>query len=162
MARTGRPPQPTALKVLRGTARPDRINRQEPEPSPNAPEAPADLDDDARFVWDRVLREFGHTGVIRAADTDVFRLYCEAVARSEEAAKLLKQTGPLIRGARNGELVRNPLHSVVRDNAQLVVRLAAELGLTPSARTGLKHGSSDPKPPQRTVLEELQARRVAR
>ena len=89
-------------------------------------------------MWQRVLAEFGHTRVIRAADRDVLRLYCEAVVRYEEASPLLAGSGPLVRSRRTGELVKNPLHPVVRDDATLVRQLAADLGLSPSARTSLR------------------------
>ena len=160
MGRRGPAPLPTALKVLRGTARPGRINRHEPEPSPNAPALPDDISDEARVVWERVLREFGHSGVIRAADTDILRLYCEAVARYDYAARLLTETGPLIRGARGGELVKNPLHQIVRDNATLVRALAGDLGLTPSARTSLRYGDAAGTP-RHSALGELMARHLA-
>jgi phage terminase small subunit len=53
-----------------------------------------------------------------------------------------------VRGARSGELVKNPLHQIVRDNAILQRAFARELGLTPSARTGLAVGmDSDPDDP---------------
>lgn len=59
--------------------------------------------------------------------------------RYEHAAVLLEKSGPLVRGAerRGGELVKNPLHQVVRDNADLVRAFARELGFTPSARSAL-------------------------
>ena len=76
----------------------------------------------------------GATGVLTAADADGLRIYCESVARYRHAAQLLDQSGPLItatgRGARRGELVKNPLHQIVRDNAVLVRAFARELGLT--------------------------------
>ena len=108
---------------------------------------PAGMSKDAQAVWRRVMRDYGHTGVITAADTDVFRAYCDAVARYEKAAQLLEDMGPLVRGARRGELVKNPLHQVVRDNALLVRQYGRELGLTPSSRTGLTGkpaGTGDP------------------
>jgi P27 family predicted phage terminase small subunit len=94
------------------------------------------MGDAAVRVWDRILGDFGHTGVIRRLDTDVLRIYCDAVVRYGEASRLLESSGPLIRG-RDGALVRNPLNQVVRDQAKLVQSLAGELGLTPAARTGL-------------------------
>jgi P27 family predicted phage terminase small subunit len=97
---------------------------------------PPDLDHRSRAVWGRVLRDFGKTGVIRSLDEDALRCYCEAVSRYETAAALLLSSGPLIRG-RGGELVRNPLHQIVRDNANLIRIYARELGLTPAARVGL-------------------------
>jgi len=106
-------------------------------PSADIPKMPAYMADEAKVVWRRVLRDMRHTGVIRAADTDVLRAYCESVARYQHAARLLGQSGPLVRGQR-GELVKNPLHQIVRDNADEIRQFARELGLSPSARAGLR------------------------
>ena len=148
-----RPMKPTRLKILHGEKRESRLNRSEPRPRTNRPRWPADLSPAAAKVWRRVMYEMGATGVITAADTDVFRTYCEAVARYEYAAKLLEQSGPLIRGARAGELVKSPLHQVVRDNAVLVRSLARELGLTPSARAGLSGEPAQERDPFAEFLD---------
>jgi P27 family predicted phage terminase small subunit len=137
MGRRGPAPLPTKMKLLRGETRPSRLNLHEPMPSPDVPKMPADMDAEAKVVWRRVLRDMRHTGVIRAADTDVLRAYCESVARYEYAGRLLAQSGPLVRGQR-GELVKNPLHQVVRDNADEIRQFARELGLSPSARVCLR------------------------
>ena len=50
---------------------------------------------------------------------------------------MLEQSGPLVRGARRVDLIKNPLHQVVRDDADLVRAFARELGFTPSARSSL-------------------------
>ena len=105
---------------------------------PGLPVAPDDLGPDVAVVWSRTLAELGPSGVLTGADRDVLRLYCEAVVRSEQSARLLAGSGPLIRGARTGELIKNPLHQITRDNATLVLGLARELGLTPSARSGIR------------------------
>jgi phage terminase small subunit len=42
-----------------------------------------------------------------------------------------------VKSRRTGELVKNPLHQIVRDNATLVRQLAGDLGLSPAARTSL-------------------------
>jgi phage terminase small subunit len=39
---------------------------------------------------------------------------------------------------RDGLLVKNPLHQIVRDNADAIKKYARELGLTPAARVGLR------------------------
>ena len=160
MGRRGPTPTPTALKILRGETRPSRINRDEPRPVGELVPIPDDLPAEAQAVWRSVLREFGHTGVIRGADGDVMRIYCETVARYEKASRLLDQSGPLIKGARGGVLVKNPLHQVVRDNAVLVRSLAGELGLTPAARVGL-HDANGRATPASTTLQRLQAKRRA-
>jgi P27 family predicted phage terminase small subunit len=97
---------------------------------------PTDMDPDTKAVWRRVIRDMRHTGVIRSADADVPRCYCEAVSRYAAAARLYSQAGPLTR--RDGNLVKNLLHQVARDNADEVRQFARELGLSPSARVGLR------------------------
>jgi P27 family predicted phage terminase small subunit len=94
------------------------------------------------------MRDYAQTGVLTGVDTDALRIYCEAVVRYEYAAVRLEQSGPLVRSAerRSGELVKNPLHQIVRDNADLVRAFARELGFTPSARSALTavKGSDEP------------------
>lgn len=138
MGRRGPAPVPTKVKRLRGETRPSRLNVHEPIPSADLPKMPADMDPDAKAVWRRVLRDMRHTGVIRAADADVLRCYCEAVSRYAAAARVYAQSGPLVRGRHGNELVKNPLHQVARDNADEVRQFARELGLSPSARVGLR------------------------
>lgn len=160
MARRGPAPTPTKIRLLRGETRPSQINRHGPEPLPGMPEPPDDLDPAAKVVWERVMREFGHTGVIRGADHDVFRAYCDAVVRYGQAEAALRGTGPLVRDRHHGgELTKSPLHQIVRDNAALVRALAGDLGLTPAARVGLRQGAPRSGP---TKLDELRARREAR
>ena len=96
MGRRGPAPTPTKVKLLRGETRPSRLNLREPLPSRDVPKMPADMDPEAKVVWRRVLRDMRHTGVIRAADADVLRCYCEAVSRYAQAARLLAQSGPLV------------------------------------------------------------------
>lgn len=135
--------KPTRLKILNGSAAhdPGRINRREPQPHGRPPRMPTDLGPAAREVWRHVIRTMGPTGVITGADADVLRAYCEAVARYRQAAALLERSGPLVvaggTGARRGELVKNPLAQIVRDNALLLRMFARELGLTPAARPSL-------------------------
>ena len=141
--------KPTRLKVLNGSAAhdPGRINRHEPQPTVGFPRMPSDLGPVAREVWRHVARTMGHTGVITGADSDILRVFCETVARYRQAATLLDQSGPLIvakgTGARRGELVKNPLAQIVRDNADLLRAFARELGLTPAARSTL---TGNPRP----------------
>lgn len=143
MGERGPVSRPTRLKLMRGETHRDRLNLHPPRPRARRPAMPADMSVAAKRVWRRVMIELGPTGVITAADRDVLRAYCEAVARYELAAVRLEETGPLIRGAHRGELVKNPLHQIVRDNAVLLRAMGRELGLTPSAREGLRSGSSE-------------------
>jgi P27 family predicted phage terminase small subunit len=156
MGRRGPAPLPTAVKRLRGETRPSRLNPDEPPPPADVPTMPADLDPAAAAVWERVLIDQA-PGVILAAHTDTFRMYCEAVARYEQSAALLRASGPLLPDRHHGgALVKNPLHQIVRDNATLVRQLAGDLGLTPSAMSSIH---VTPKPRDSAMARLLVARR---
>lgn len=137
MGTRGPQPKPTRLKILAGETRPSVINYAEPIPEGGALTAPSEMRGEARAYWEQVVAALGKTGVLTSADRHVLRLYCEAMARYVEAEEMLSKTGPLIKG-RDGNLVKNPLHQIVRDNADAVKKYARELGLTPAARTGLR------------------------
>jgi P27 family predicted phage terminase small subunit len=148
LGRRGPAPTPTKVKILRGETRPSRVNYREPIPSSDVPKMPTDMDAEAKVVWRRVISSMGHLGVIRVPDADILRCYCEAVSRYAQAARLYAGSGPLVR--RDGGLVKNPLHQVVRDDGDQIRLFARELGLSPSARAGLRvepehgFGSIDP------------------
>jgi P27 family predicted phage terminase small subunit len=136
LGRRGPAPTPTKVKILRGETRPSRVNYREPIPSSDVPKMPTDMDAEAKVVWRRVISSMGHLGVIRVPDADILRCYCEAVSRYAQAARLYAGSGPLVR--RDGGLVKNPLHQVVRDDGDQIRLFARELGLSPSARAGLR------------------------
>lgn len=135
MGRRGPAKTPTGVKLAQGETRPSRVNFLEPTPRRTSPAMPKDMDDRAKAVWRHVVREMAATDVIFAADADVLRCYCEAVSQYETAVRALVSSGPLIRS--HGDLVKNPLHQIVRESRDAVRLFARELGLSPSARAGL-------------------------
>jgi P27 family predicted phage terminase small subunit len=153
MGKRGPKPKPSAIRATEGKI----VPLNEPRPTLSALQPPPDIAEDALDVWREVIAAVGHTGVITAADVDTLRAYCEATARYREAEGLLRKSGPLVKG-RNGEYVKNPLHQVMRDNATMMRAGARELGLTPSARVGMKSTSKAAPSP----LELLLARRAQR
>lgn len=136
MGKHGFPPRPTALKLLAGESRPSRVNRNAPVPAGGGPVMPRGMVARAQRVWHRQTEALAMTGVLTAVDVDALRCYCEAVARYEFAAEMLARSDPLLKGHK-GELVRNPLHQIVRDNAMMVRQFARDLGFVPTAREGL-------------------------
>jgi P27 family predicted phage terminase small subunit len=137
MGTRGPAPKPTRLKLLSGETRPSVINYAEPIPAGGPLTPPTDLRPEARVVWERVIEAIGATGVLTSADKDLLRLYSEAFVRYQEAELMLSKTGPLLKG-REGNFIKNPLHQIVRDNAEAVKKYARELGLTPAARVNLR------------------------
>jgi P27 family predicted phage terminase small subunit len=147
---------PTGLKLLHGEKRESRLNRAAPKPRSNRPVMPADMSDAGKRVWRKIMRDFGQTGILTRVDGGgLFRAYCETEARHAQESLSLANSGPLIRGARHGELVKNPLHSLVRADALLLRALARELGFSPAAREGLTMPATGSGDATQDWLDEL-------
>jgi phage terminase small subunit len=93
MGERGPTSRPTTLKLLRGEKHRDRLNLNPPKPRAKLPTMPSEMSSGAKVVWRRILRDFGHTGVLTSIDADILRAYCDAVARYNHAARLLDESG---------------------------------------------------------------------
>lgn len=151
MGKRGPAPMPTALKLLHGERRAQRLNRTAPKPT-GGPVMPTGMSLASQKVWRRQIKALGATGVLTAVDADCLRAYCESVTRYEVSARLLEDSGPLVQG-RSGDLVKNPLHQVARDNAMLMARFAMLLGFVPSAREGLHSKEAQERDPLEAWME---------
>ena len=112
----GRKPIPTALKILKGTARPHRINDKEPQVEVAKPQpAPVWLNSDAKKEWVRLFDLLTKSGVITDLDTSMLATFCQ-------------MWGEYIAGFKSGDPVG------VTHMTQMRL-MAAEFGLTPSSRS---------------------------
>jgi P27 family predicted phage terminase small subunit len=132
---SGRIPEPTALKLLRGNPGRRPINRNEPRPKAQRPTCPSWLAPDAKRVWKQAVADMAVMGTLAACDRETLVVYCEAVVHHRQACEMVDGSGVLIK-YRN-TFVRNPVLTVVAASGATIVRIAAELGLTPSSRTRL-------------------------
>jgi len=138
----GRKALPTHLKIVKGTARKDRLNPYEPQPKRAQPNPPAFLSIEAQAEWNLVVQELFDLGVLTNIDRAVLAAYCEAFGRWQRASLLLEQMakhdelgqGLMVRTI-SGNTIQNPIVGIANKSMSDVVRFAAELGLTPSARS---------------------------
>lgn len=144
MTTPGPAPIPTHLKLVRGTARPDRINKKEPKPKLSTPKVPSWLTKDQKVIWKRTASQLKNMGLLFESDQDLLAAYAIAVDNYIKSSKIIELEGLLIEGRRDGQ-VTNPAVRVQRDSAQLMRQLGAEFGLTPSSRTRISSeaGESD-------------------
>lgn len=148
MSRGGHNRRPEHLKLLRGTARPDRSGGDEPRPQPIAPKPPRGLHPEARRTWKRLAPLLEGLGLLTALDGLLFSVFCEAAARRLRAAARLEETLELIaerrRGGQSGtpytaeemSLIRRAEISVEKGEASVRL-LASEFGLSPASRSRL-------------------------
>lgn len=137
MGRRGPRPTPTNVRLLHGD-RADRINLDEPAAPDGLPQCPDDASDEVREVWDYTVDQLDTMGTATPADRDSLRAYCEAVVTHRKACALLAKSNVLIRSAKGGSLIRNPVVQIQRDAAATLRGFAQEFGLTPSARSEIR------------------------
>lgn len=150
----GRPPKPTALKLIEGTARPDRINDREPEPPQGEIKPPKWLVGRSKRLWNEIAPVLDEMGVLTTADPHALALLCDAYAEYLDARAVVKKEGATYQTSRvlgqlyteSGEEVplvntmvrQRPEVAIASDAWRRIQRMMSEFGLTPSSRSRIK------------------------
>lgn len=142
--RTGRPPKPTALHKLHGTARKGRIAKRTAEPVPEGDlaAAPDWFNDSQREGWDYAIRH-SPKGVMKLIDRSALVLWVEAEDRHRGAMiaqATLNRASPsapwLVKGP-DGLMV-SPYVEIMDRAAKVMIRMMTELGFSPVARPRIR------------------------
>ena len=113
---TGRKPLPTALKMIKGTARKHRMNKNEPKiKQGDIPPCPSWMGVEGKKEWKRLSTALHDTGIVTALDTSMLAALCQ-------------MWGEYVESVKAGEPVS------VAHVTQMRL-MAAEFGLTPSSRS---------------------------
>lgn len=151
MAKTGRPPKPTALKVLEGNPGKRPLPQNEPKPKPLAPKRPAWLTGEGKKMWERLSPELERLGLLTVIDGETFAAMCARWKTFVECERYLKKNGLThiyinTLGAKN-ELER-PQVKIGQKALDQFKAFCTEFGLTPSSRTRIEvappEGAEDP------------------
>ena len=131
----GRKPGPPELRLVKGDKR--VRGRQVAAPIKSVPEEPvppAEWDDEHRAKWDEVTDLLRRQGTLGAEVGDVLRLYVEACVEATRARAHVREHGAIVPAPRTGVPMHSPYRAVARQAEAMILKLAAELGLTPSSR----------------------------
>jgi P27 family predicted phage terminase small subunit len=145
MGHRGPPPQPTALKLLRGNPGKRALNKREPKPSIELPHCPDYLDEGARREWDRLAPILVRMKVLTEADYIALASLCQAYSTMAKAQTQLNKTGILFKTP-SGYIQQSPLIGIVNNCTHKIVTLCREFGLTPSSRTRVYSAVEDEGP----------------
>lgn len=148
MPRGGHNRKPTALKVIQGTTRPDRVSENEPAPVvlTSAPNPPAHLDRFGKQAWRDLAPALQRLGLLTEVDLIGLALVCDAYSQWRRASKVLYTMDPL------DERYRSVAVSVERARNDL--RLAGnEFGLSPASRSRLSVAPAEGR--EESVLDKL-------
>lgn len=135
--------KPTALKILQGTARQDRMNSDEPKPELSSKRPPSWLTAGQRKVWKDKAPGLIDQGVLTVWDRDALGRYCVLFAQFVDLSKM------------SGHDVLSELRQL---NVQ-ISRLESEFGLTPASRGRIK---GTPPKPEETESPIERMRRLAK
>ncbi len=138
MAVRGRKPKPSQEKKRTGNPGHRPINQDEPELTPALPECPAGFDDVARTEWQRVGILLVGAGVITLVDRGVLAAYCRSWSLFSEADREVQENGSMLVSAEAAVPYQSPWLHQLTAAAKAMVQYAAELGMTPSARSRVK------------------------
>ena len=135
MGRRGPAPLPTKTLELRGSWR-AKTRRNEPIPPVETPTCPTWLNREAKAEWQRVVPQLKRLGIIARIDRACLAGYCLAWSRLKQATDILKAEGMTYE--KNGLIKKHPAVGIAHEAAQEVRALAAEFGMSASARARLQ------------------------
>src|SRR5262245_61164630 len=125
--------KPTPIKVLHGTARPDRTNPNEPHySSPTSLEPPAWLDAEASGHWRLLAGKLAEAGVLTEVDAPLLAAACERWSVYTRAAARLRRN-LTVRSRANGAVSRPEL-AIARGALADYLGLMREFGVGPASR----------------------------
>jgi P27 family predicted phage terminase small subunit len=131
----GPPKKPTALKLVEGTYREDRVAKNEPRPKVAIPKPPKHMSALALEEWNRIVEELRDNGLMTNLDRAALVTYCEMWANYVTASEKVKKTGGMVIQTTGGNFMDNPYFSAQKRSAELMHKFLIEFGMTPASRT---------------------------
>ena len=136
MAKAGRRPKPTAIRILEGTQRGPA--KREPSLLKGVPPMPERLSVDAIAVekWHELAGILTRMGVLTTGDGEALATLCE-VHSAEQSCLMQLRAGGAVMHTDLGGVKPNPAGPMYRSLVAMKASLLSEFGLTPSSRTKL-------------------------
>lgn len=134
--RSGRPPIPTALHLVRGNPGRRPLNDREPKPPrpTRLPSPPVELSDAAKAEWRRTGRQLLEAGLLTNLDGPMLAALVVPLTRWLEMQALLAKSSVLLKKT-DGTLYINPLVKIAKECQEQFMRALVEFGMSPSSRS---------------------------
>lgn len=133
----GRKPKPTARKRLEGNPGKRKLNKSEPLFAADDATPPRVLNAAGRQEWERLAPILRLQSLLTEADYALFAAYCDAFGRWHEANEKLRASALILKTV-DGNLIQNPYVAIANRAIDQMIKIAAEFGLTPSARSRIQ------------------------
>ncbi len=133
----GRPPLPTHLKLVKGTARVDRHNPNELKLPLVVPDPPPHLDEREKAKFKAMAELLARHGVMTELDVEAVARYAVVWYRWLDAEAEIKKRGPVVKTT-NDNIIQNPFLAVANKCMVQMAQIESEFGLTPSSRSRIR------------------------
>ncbi|UVI28178.1 phage terminase small subunit P27 family [Paenibacillus spongiae] len=100
------------------------------------------LDDSARKIWRKTVKDMEEFGVLDKVDEDVLGIYCDAVSKVQEANRLIDEHG-YTEINRSGVKVPNAYVQMSQRYAGIALSYSNKLGLNAESRARLAKRQAD-------------------
>lgn len=130
----GRKPKPAQLKVVEGNPG-KRPMPKKKRYVPDGFRVPSDLSPEAKKYWKQIVKT-APLGLLRACDAQALKRYVVALCIYDKAKSDLENSHSIIR-SKNGSPIHNPNLGILNRQTEILLRIEAEFGFTPSARARL-------------------------
>jgi len=139
----GRKPLPTRLKVIQGNRGKRPLNLQEPQPDELTTAPPSELEDKlARKEWRRTIVPAIERRQITSADRVAAIAHCELWATWRSQLEAAAKHAHVVAAGKNQYPIPNPARGMANKTLGFLIKIDAELGLTPSSRSRVKVSES--------------------
>jgi len=100
------------------------------------------LDDSARKIWRKTVKDMEEFGVLDKVDEDVLGIYCDAVSKVQEANRLIDEFG-YTETNKSGVQVPNAYVQMSQRYANIALAYSNKLGLNAESRARLAKRQAD-------------------
>jgi P27 family predicted phage terminase small subunit len=100
------------------------------------------LDEDARKVWKKTVKDMKGFDILDKVDEDVLATYCDAVSRYKETSGYIQERGYTVTNAQGVPTV-SPYVKAQQSYARIMMQYADKLGLNANARARLAKKMAD-------------------
>lgn len=148
----GRHAKPTALKIVDGNPGKTHIKNDEIGFGSNLKsiKPPSDLTTNAKKMWNFIINEMPEE-LFKTVDLGELKTYCIAFDLHAQAYAKIKEQGLLVKSPVQGVLVQNAYLPILNKQAEMMIKCASNLGLTPTARAKLQL----PEKKEKNIFEDL-------
>lgn len=105
---------------------------------------PSWLDDEAKRIWRKTLKHAVDLELLDKSDEEVFAVWCDAIARYQEATLNIRKHGHTTTNAQGTQVI-SPHVKIAQSYARIILQYSDKLGLNVNARARLAKKIADEK-----------------